>query len=106
MHYYQISITRTSKNMGSKEPLGEGWSTFDREEKKFTTIQEVKTFLREQYRKCKREKIYRDDSESGHHVGYCYHFKNSDMSHLPGASWYQQDWVEVHEMTGRLVIAD
>jgi len=103
MHYFQVSITRTSKNAGSKEPRGKGWSTFDREEKKFTTLDEVKAFLKEEYGKCKREKIYRDDSEAGHHVGYCYHFRNKDWSHN-SPEWYQQDWVEVNEMTGRLLI--
>lgn len=103
MHYYQVSITRTSKSAGSKEPDGEGWRTFDREEKKFATLDEVRAFLKSEYGKCKRENIYRDDSEPGHHVGYCYHFKNSDVSHDSGV-WYQQDWVEVNEMTGRVCI--
>jgi hypothetical protein len=50
--------------------------------------------LKEKYSGVKRVKM--PDGE-GKHVGYIYHFRNSDMFYNSG-EWIQEDWVEVKEV--------
>jgi hypothetical protein len=75
------------------------WQTFDHDSHSFATREEVNQFLADEYGKCKRSKMYRDGKDGKPiQVGYIYHFKNNDISHLPVEKWYQQDWVEITEV--------
>ena len=97
---YEVLVTMTGKAVGDKSPKGEGYSVFNEDTHNFLTITEAKTWLKEQYSQCKREKMYAGESQ---HVGYIYCFKNSDISH-DSEAWYQQDWVTVHEKITKPVI--
>ena len=51
MKFYEVSITKTWKQAGRST---EGYQTYDREQKRFTTIEEAKTYLVETYGKCRK----------------------------------------------------
>jgi hypothetical protein len=61
-------------------------------------MDEVKAYLKEQYPKAKRSKIYVDTLAGAQHVGYIYRFKNIDCS-VPAQKWIQEDWVEFRQVT-------
>lgn len=95
---FEVTVDKTAKSMGNSSEM---WRRFDNERREFETIEQVKEYL-EQYKGHKRTKIYRDPNAE--HVGYIYHFKNSDVSHAPVESWYQQDWVEISDLSRKPVI--
>lgn len=99
--YYRIRILRTSKRISSKQ---EDYQTFDDETKDFETLEQVKSFLQENYGKVKKVKMYVETKDrNGEHIGWIYCFVNSDVSHNT-KRWYQQDWVEVSEVTEKRIV--
>lgn len=100
--FYEVRVTKTGKAVGRKED----YSTFDIERKEFATINAVKSYLKETYGTCKREKMYIDshDLHQPIHIGYIYSFKNEDVSHAPVNRWYQKDWIEVRELKATTII--
>lgn len=100
MKYFKVIIDHSSKAMFSKEP----YRIFDRETKVFETLEQVKTFLANEYPKCKKEKMYIDDKQgNSHHIGWIYSFKNRDISHN-SETWLQQDWVNVNEIESKRIV--
>ena len=100
--YYKVSVTQTGRAINNKQ---ENYSCFNEMTKEFSTIKEVKEWLKEEYGKCKKIKTYTDDKKNqSHHTGYIYSFKNSDCSHSPVESWYQQDWVSIKEIKATPII--
>lgn len=98
--YYKVRITKTSKNVGSKED----YQGFDQEIQDFKTLKEVKEFLDSRYKKCKKIKMYRDSKNGeSHQAGWIYCFKDRDISHASGW-WLEQDWMEVSEIAEKIVI--
>lgn len=82
----------------------EEYSTFDTLTKRFDSKDEVKDFLKEQYGNCKRKEMYVDDEKGNPvQIGWIYCFKNWDVSH-GGPAWWQQDWVEVSEITVKDIV--
>ncbi len=91
--YYKINVTCTGKPMGRTE---EDYSCFDTFNKVFKTLELLKDWLKEQYGKCKRVKMYVDEENNKTScTGYIFCFRNGDISHIPVQKWYQQDWVEI-----------
>jgi hypothetical protein len=88
--YYKVITTETAKIPRAKE----NFTIFNEEVLNFKTLEEVKSMLKEKYSGVKRVKM--PDGE-GKHVGYIYHFRNSDMFYNSG-EWIQEDWVEVKEV--------
>lgn len=87
----QLLITKQGKSYSPRS----NWATFDNEMKNFVTMQEAMTWLKEEYGKCKRVRMYVDDKNGkARHIGYIYSFHNSDISHSPIEKWIEQDWIE------------
>lgn len=103
MTYYTLSITKTSKPAG-RPPKGvdffDQWSTYDRDEKKFKTLEEVKAYLIKEYGHCKRTNFYRDTDDGAQVSGKVYSFSTG----WGGEHWHEQHWVEVAKVTGRICI--
>lgn len=101
--YYEVLVQQTSKAVGNSK---QNYSTFNEQTHRFNAIKEIKEWLKNKYGNCKKEKIYRDGKNPNTtvHVGYIYCFKNSDYSHAPVESWYQQDWVTVYEIKSTPII--
>ncbi len=91
----QLNITMTGKGYSPKDK----WSNFGQDTKNFTSIQDAKDWLKEQYGKAKRVSMFIDlkDGKSKR-IGYVIGFRNSDMSHYPVDKWLQQDWIEFREV--------
>jgi hypothetical protein len=98
--YYKLSIIKTSKPMGNSQ---ESYRSFDDEVLYFDTLDEIKTYLSETYGKCKRIKSYVDTKNGAKQAGWIYCFKNSDYSHAPIESWYQQDWTDIFEIHSKRI---
>lgn len=91
----QLCITMTGKSFSPKDKF----STFGEDTKTFSTLQEAKRWLKEQYKKSKRVPMYVDmkDGEPKR-IGYVIGFRNADYSHSPVQKWIQRDWVEFREV--------
>jgi hypothetical protein len=101
MHYYEVLITMQGKSIdGDDDYTGIG-----QERKVFPDKAKVLEFLQETYGEAEKQEMYADnkDPEKIKQVGWIYCFENSDWSHNPVNRWYQQDWVEVHEVTSTVV---
>lgn len=99
MHYV-IRTDCTSKSIGSKG----NYQSFDSVESKFDTLDEVKNYLQETYKDCKKIKMYIDTKTEEHkHTGWIYCFKNKDWSH-DSKTWLQQDWVQIYEVETKNII--
>lgn len=98
--YYEVHRTRTCKAIGSKE----GYYSWDKDTKKFSTIKEAKDFLKEEYGNCKKVKMYRDgkDGETVH-SGYIYCYNTPKASYDDQAK-NNQDWVDIKEIKATKVI--
>lgn len=59
LKYYELHLTRTGKQVGSKD----GYELFSEDRQIFPNTAAVKTYLREQYGHCKREKMYMDKKD-------------------------------------------
>ena len=73
--YYKVSITKTSKPWGPHKTC---YHTFSEHTETFTSIEDVKSFLADEYAKpCKKSKIYQDGSDGEtNHIGWVYHLKD------------------------------
>ena len=102
MQFIELSITKTSKPAG-RPKAGEDsfmlWSTYDREEKRFNTMQEAKDWIKSEYGNCKRSKMYHDTEEGAEAIGYIYSF-NSGWG---GEHWHEQHWIEFATVSRTLV---
>lgn len=90
----QLQITMTGKRSGSKERF----RVFADDTKNFKSILQAKEYIKNQYGKSKRAKMFVDTKEGSKHVGYVFGFRNADLSHYPVQKWTQQDWVEFQEV--------
>jgi hypothetical protein len=98
--YYEVHRERTCKAIGSKDHH----YIWDGEKKQFSTIADVKEFLKDEYGTCKRTKMYRDNKDgSSKHVGYIYHYNTPKVSYDDQAK-NNQDWVEVLEIKATTII--
>jgi len=91
----QLKITSTGKSYGKDQKF----SQFSDDLRNFKSMTEVKAFLKEQYPKAKRTKMYMETNAEPKHIGYVYKFRNADYSHVPIQKWIQEDWVEFREVT-------
>ena len=79
----QLQITLTSKNFGNKEG---NWYRFDERTQTFGDLALAKEWLKTEYGKCKKSKMYVDTKDgSSKHVGYIYCMRESDH--------FEQHWV-------------
>lgn len=101
MHkYYQVKTTNTGADLFSNQ-----YETFDRTTEYYKTKAEALAAVKETYVGKKRNKMFVDKTDgSTEHTGYVYRFRNADMSHAPVREWNQQDWVEISEVTEKVVI--
>lgn len=98
--YYKITINQTSKPLFSKQP----YQQFNKLTPTFQTLDEVKEYLKENYPKCKREKMYIDKKDNTQeHIGYIYCFKNKDYCHNL-EQWLQQDWCTITEVQEKTIL--
>jgi hypothetical protein len=94
----RLVITKRAKGMGQ----GKDWQIFDQESKTFPTMKKAKAFLKEQYGKASRDKMY-IDTKSGKplHIGYIYKFREKEWDRDKNAwdNYFEQDWVEFQQVT-------
>ena len=91
----QLQITMTGRGYGKNDE----YRCFDEDTKTFSDMKSAKGWLKEQYGKSKRGKIYQDHKNGiSYQVGYIYSFNNADWSHSPVNKWRQQDWVEFQNL--------
>lgn len=90
--HYELEVTKTMKPMGRTNL---SYATFDRNRESFDTLDQVKRYLEDTYKTCKRVKMYQDlPNGEAAHIGWIYCFRNSEMGH-DECHWWQQDWVQV-----------
>jgi hypothetical protein len=100
MKYFEVNIIQTGKIPFSKKEF----EVFNEKRLTFATLEQIKTFLANEYQKVKKTKMYIDDKEGNpKQVGWVYCFKNSDISHN-SPIWLQKDWVEINEITSKRII--
>lgn len=100
--YYEVAVTQTTKAINSKKDY---IITYE-ETKRFGTIDEVKSYLKEQYQGHKRVKMYQDNkSGEALHVGYIYCFKDSEYYQGKRKQFWRNDWVSIKQIqTSTIVI--
>lgn len=105
--YYEVQVTETCKAIGSKVPdFDSGFRITNEFSKKFRTIEEVKTYLKERYQNNKRTNMYQDlqDGKSVK-VGHIYHGKDYEFNERNKKSWFwRQDWVKVIELKATTIL--
>lgn len=90
-NHYEVSITKTAKTWG---PQKTGYHIFDHQLEKFNSISEIRDFLKNEYGKCKKSKVYRDvEDGKTEHTGWVYHFKE-ECDRV-----WRQDWVTLYAVT-------
>lgn len=91
----ELIIKKTSKGYGKET----AWCTFDNDAKVFNTIKAAKAWLKDEYGKSKRVKLYVEKKNIKEPIwaGYIISFRNSDVSHYPVQHWIQQDWIEFRQ---------
>lgn len=91
----QLQITMTGRGYAKDDK----YRCFDDDTKYFDDMESAKEWLKKQYGKSKRGKIYRDRKDgTTYQTGYLYCFNNADWSHSPVHKWRQQDWVEFRNL--------
>lgn len=95
---YEVRRTRTFK----RRIKGAEWETWDRDRKRFPTIEAVRAYLAAEYGRCTRHAIYRDTEAGANRVGTIYSYHEGPASHGDQHKWCQ-DWVEVYAMTSERV---
>ena len=86
----QLQITMTWRGYARNDD----YRRFGKETKVFSDMESAKVWLKKQYGKSKRVKIYQDQKDgTSYQVGYVYSFNNADWSHSPVHKWHQRDWV-------------
>ena len=99
--YYKLTIDETSRN----NPKANS-QLFNKEVKKFKTVEEVREYLIDRYGKMPlmRNKVYQDKKDgTTEAIGFLKSYWHKDISHN-SKSWYQTDWVTVTEVTEKPVL--
>lgn len=99
MKYYEMQINKTCMSVGSREE--EGWRRYDHCTIKFNDLAGIKTFLKNEYGTCKREKMYRNPDTR--HVGYIFCFKSPGVQGQP-QGYYERHWIEILEINAKTVL--
>ena len=95
MQYVEAYITKQSKLAGNQN----NYYTYDKQTKQFKDMKEFKVWLKDEYGKCKRQPMYRDDKEGNAvKVGYVMHFKKEIYDDYKFKTSYNLDWIEVVEV--------
>lgn len=105
-NYYEVTITKTSKQITGVSRDNQEYNIWDRVVKKLSTLEAVIEYLQGgneygvDYREWSRSKMYRDNINSslgeGEHVGYVYASKGYEYDRSTGKLFfYHKDWVEV-----------
>lgn len=98
--YYKVTITKTSKAIGSKDD----YRIFDTDVQTYKTKEKAIQWITEFYAGHKRVKMFCDtDNGDAQHTGWIYCFRNADYSHSSTESWTQQDWIELSEVTEKRI---
>jgi hypothetical protein len=100
MNYFEVDITQTAKPVGKSHDT---YGIWNREQKQFKTLPEVKAYLQERYGDCKRSRIYHDVEDQAEHIGYVYCYKDRFYGQ-ESKLWFCQDWIEVAEVRSRIII--
>lgn len=71
------------------------WSRYDREVKEFTTLEDIKEYLKDQYFYSKTKyKMFRDGRQGDpEQVGWIYAFKSG----YGNEHWFEQHWIEIQQ---------
>jgi hypothetical protein len=92
--FYEVQRLRQCKAVGSKEE----YYTWDVENKRFATMEDVKAFLSEEYGTSKTRRMYADKPDGGAEVvGKVYHY-NTPKTSADDTAKNNQDWVTVREV--------
>lgn len=90
----QLRITQTSRSYSPKDRF----TVFNDYTKNFKTLKDAKAWIKENYGKCKKTKMYLEIKDGKDiHIGYVFGFRNADYSHSPIEQYIQQDWVKFRE---------
>lgn len=100
MNYFEVAITQTAKPVGKHHDTYGIWNT---ERKLLKTLPEVKAYLQERYRSCKRTRMYHDVENRAVHIGYVYCYKDRFYGQ-ESKLWFCQDWIEVDEVHSRIIL--
>lgn len=97
---YTLIRTRTAKPLFSPQ---EDWYSWDKDRKEFDTLEELQSFLKEEYPGCKRVKSFRDTDTGAEHTGwiYCY---NTPKCTYDDCAKNNQDWIEVYESNPKRIL--
>jgi hypothetical protein len=100
MTYYNVTITQSAKRKGNNPAP---FRIYNEGSFHFSTEQEVKEFLRDEYPKCKRVPAYLDRSDgSSHQVGWIYCHSFYEDVYLPHVieiqHYWGQDWVKIEKI--------
>jgi hypothetical protein len=93
----RLVITKTAKGIGKKEPF----QKFDQESHNFSNMQEAKKYLKEQYGKSSKDKMFIDTAKGKpKHIGYIYKFKQEEFDRDAGKNvhYIENDWVEFQQV--------
>lgn len=95
---YLITIKKTARPMGNNRE----WQIYDDQELWFSSIEEVKEYLKDQYYYCKTKyKTYHDNVEG--QTGFIYAFKSDPMSY-DDCKHYEQHWINIYNLKSKPVI--
>jgi len=100
VNYFELEITQTAKPVGKRD---DEYSIWNSERKVYKTLKEVKTYLQERYKQCKRVRMYQDVEKGAQHIGYVYCYKDRFYGQ-ESKLWFCQDWIEVDEVHSRIII--
>ena len=90
----ELNITYTGKGYSPKEK----WYQMDAEHKSFENLPAAKAWLVERFGKAGKQPMFCDMKDgTSRKIGWVYHYRNSDISHLPVSKWIENAWVEVRE---------
>lgn len=93
MKYIEVTIVKTSKPYSNKEPSGEGYQTWDRDNKLFGSVKEALNYLKGEYGNCKKQTIYKDTDKGVKAIGWVYSFRNKyDRC-------YESHWIDLESVT-------
>lgn len=100
---YEVQITKTSKRAGNAA----AYQIYDDIVKRFTTREEAKKYLADQYYYCKTIKPMYQDGENGTaiKVGKIYCYKVAERNyHGENKTYICQDWVTVKETISKPIL--
>ena len=99
MRHFKLKIEQVTRT----RPQDEAWGTWERENRKFSNIDDLREYIIDVYGKIpflKGNEVYRDTKEGVEHIGYHYSFweYSCDRSLPPDHKYFATDWITIYEV--------